>query len=139
MTSCPLSRTLSTVYTALKSVVSRNVQLKQKALPVFWDEGTFRIVLDIFMNNLDEFKDLLPILRGFYMAKTVLHAIKKYVKGSGFGDILKYAKFYGPKTLESVMAEIHYVWSLRGFQILSVSIQILKWQAFCVVKDQFSF
>ena len=91
------------------------------------------------MNDLDEFKDLLPMLRGFHMAKAVLHAIRKYAKGSGLDDILKYTKFYEPKTLESVIAGIYYVWSLRGFQILSISIQILKWQAFWMEKDQSSF
>ena len=90
--------------------------LKQKTFPVFCDEGVLRIVLDIFMNNLDGFKDLLPMLRRFYMAKAVLHAIIKYVKGSGL-DILKHTKFYGLKTLESVIAGTRYVWSLRGFQI----------------------
>ena len=64
--------------------------LKQETFPVFCDEGVFRIVLDIFMNNLDEFNDLLPMLRGFYMVKAVLHAIRKYIKGSGLDDILKY-------------------------------------------------
>ena len=129
----------STVYTAMKNIVSRNVHLKQKTLPVFCDEGVFRIVLDIFINNLDEFKDLLPMLRGFHMAKAVLHAVRKYVKGSGLDDILKYTKFYGPKTLQPVIAGTRYVWSLRGFQILSISIQILKWQAFWMEKDQYSF
>ena len=49
----------STMYTAMKNFVSLNVQLKQKALPVFCDQGVFRIILDIFLNNLDVFKDLL--------------------------------------------------------------------------------
>ena len=126
----------STVYTAMKNIVSRNVHLKQKTLPVFCDEGVFRLVLDIFINNLDEFKDLLPLLRGFHMAKAVLHAVGKYVKGSILDDIIKYTKFYGPKPLEPVIAGNRYVWSLTGFQILSISIQILKWQAFWMEKDQ---
>ena len=53
---------------------------------MFWwnkkQKGVFRIVLDIFLNNLDEFKDPLPMLGGFHMAKAVLHAIGKCVKGS---------------------------------------------------------
>ena len=66
-----------------------------KTLLVFCDEGVFRIVLDIFPNNLDGFKNLLPTLRGFHTAKAVLHAIGKYVNGSGLGDISKYTKVYG--------------------------------------------
>ena len=46
------------------------------------------------MNNLDEFKDLLPMLRGFYMVKAVLHTIRKYIKGSGLDDILKYTALW---------------------------------------------
>ena len=58
------------------------------------------------------------------MAKSDLHAIGKYIKGSGLDDILKCTKVYGPKTLESLIAGAHYVWSLRGLQILGISIQI---------------
>ena len=67
------------VYTGMKHFVSLNVQLKQKTLPVFCDEGVFRIVFDLFRNNLDEFKDLLTMVGGFHMDKAVLHAIGKYV------------------------------------------------------------
>ena len=48
----------STVYTVMKNFVSLNVQLKQKTLSVFCDEGVFRIVLDIFLNNLNDFKTI---------------------------------------------------------------------------------
>ena len=61
----------------MKKNVSLTVQLKQKTLRVFCGEGVFRIVVDIFLNNLDDFKDLLPMLRGFHMTKGVLHAIRK--------------------------------------------------------------
>ena len=46
---------------------------------------------------------------------------------------------YGQKTLESVIAGTHYIRSLRGFQMLSISVQTLKWQAFWMEKDQSSF
>ena len=60
------------------------------------------------------------------MTKAVLHAIGKYFKVSGLDDILKYTKVYGPKTSASLIAGTHYVWSPGRFQILSISIQILK-------------
>lgn len=99
----------SIVYKTMKNFVSPDVQLRQKSPPAFCDEGIFRIVLDIFLDNLDEFKDLLPILRGFHLTKTVLHAIGRYVKQSGLDDILKHTWFCGSKTLESVIAGTHYV------------------------------
>ena len=34
------------------------------------------------------------MLGGFHMTKTVLHAIREYVKGFGLDDILKYKKVY---------------------------------------------
>ena len=89
--------------------------MKQKKIPVFCDEGVFRIVLDISLNDLDEFKDLLPMLEGFHKAITVLYATGKHVQGSGLDDILKYTKVYGPKWLESVISGTHYVRSLKGF------------------------
>ena len=84
------------------------INLKSSACVIFF--------LDIFFNNLDGFKDLLPMLGGFHMVKAALHAIGKYVKGSGLDDILKYTNVYGPKALESVIAETHYARSFRGFQ-----------------------
>ena len=102
---------------AVKKFVSLNVQLKQKVLSFFCDKGIFKIVLDVFLNKLDELKDLLPVLGGFHMAKAALHTIGRYVKRSRLDDILKQTKVYGPKTLESVIAGTHYVQSLRLFQI----------------------
>ena len=99
----------SIVYKTMENFISPDVHLRQKSSLAFCDEGIFRIVLDIFLNNLDEFKDLLPILRGFHLTKTVLHAIGRYVKESGLDDILKHTWFCGPKTLESVIIGTHYV------------------------------
>ena len=79
------------------------------------------------------------MLGGIHMTKAVLHAIGKDVKRSGLDHILKYTKIYGPKALESVVTGTHHVRPLRGFKILSISIQTLKWQAFWMEKDQSSF
>ena len=43
-------------------------QLKQKSLPIFYDEGVFRLVLNIYLKCPEEFKTLMPMLGGFHTA-----------------------------------------------------------------------
>ena len=56
----------STVFTAMLNFVKVLKQLKQKSLPVFADEGVFRIMLDIYLKCPDTFSDLVPMLGGFH-------------------------------------------------------------------------
>lgn len=69
----------STVYTALKNFMSLVEHLDQGILPVFCDEGVYRIVLDIFLNKPTEFCNLLLMMGGFHMAKCALHCIGKLI------------------------------------------------------------
>ena len=120
----------ATVYTALKNFVSVCGRLQQRILPVFCDEGVFRIFLDIFLAHPTEFDCLLPMLGSFHMAKIALGAAGKYVKGSGLDDTLVETQVFGIKTIEAVLGGTHYVRSIRGLQILAGAIQKLKWDAF---------
>ena len=43
-------------------------QLKQKSLPIFYDEGVFRLVLNIYLKHPEEFKIFMPMLGGFHTA-----------------------------------------------------------------------
>ena len=67
-------------------------QPQQEALPVFCEEGVFRIVVDIYLQRPEQFKQLIPMLGGFHTAKCVEHCIRKYIGGGGIDDILKEAK-----------------------------------------------
>ena len=58
----------NTVYTALKIFLKVLDQLDQKSLPVMCDEGLYRIVANIV---LQEFKNIIPMLGGFHMAKAL--------------------------------------------------------------------
>ena len=55
--------------TALLAVLH---QLCQESLPIFCDEGVYRVVAGIVLQILPEFKNLFPLLRGFHMAKATL-------------------------------------------------------------------
>ena len=105
-------------------------QLKQKSLPVFADEGVFRIMLDIYLKCPDKFNDLVPMLGGFHMAKCVHRFIGKYIKDTDLEDALVETGVFGPKVTESFIAGTDYVRSTRGIQILSTAIQMVKWKAF---------
>ena len=61
-----------TVYTAMHNFLSVLAQLEQKCLPVFCDEGVFRIVSDIVLKHPKEFENLVPMIGGFHMAKAAM-------------------------------------------------------------------
>ena len=129
----------ATVYTAMLNFSKLLNQLEQKTLPIFCDEGVFRIVLNIYLKNAEKFRDLVPMLGGFHMAKCVQRAIGKYIKGTGLEDALVETGVFGVKVMESVIGGTNYVRSLRGIQILSGAIELSKWKAFWEVNDKNDF
>ena len=120
----------TTVYTAMKNFIKVLQQLDQKALPILCDEGVYRIVVDIYLKCHNEFKMLVPCLRGFHMAKCVQHCIGKYIRGSGLDDALVETQVFGKKVIEQVLNGTHYIRSLRAILILVDSINRLKWDVF---------
>ena len=126
----------STVYTALHNFQSVLVQLDQESLPVFCDEGVFRITVDIYFQCPDEFKNLIPMLGGFHMEKAFEHCIGKYMKGSGIEDALVETGVFRPNVVEAVVAGSHCERSLRGMQIIYNVLQQLKWEVFWATRDK---
>ena len=120
----------STVYTAMRNFVCLAGQLDPTILPVFCDEGVFRIVLDIFLRCPDEFNSLLPMLGEFHMAKCGEHCIGKFVRGCGLEDGLLEKVIFGEKLLEAVLCGTNYVRALRGLLIIQYAIENVKWKAF---------
>ena len=102
----------------MKKFVALAEHLDQNAIPVFCDEGVFRLVLNIFLKKQSEFKCLIPMLGGFHMAKCVLHCIGKYLNGCGLEDGLVEINIFGIKISKSVLSPSHYTSTLRGIQIL---------------------
>ena len=129
----------STAFTAMLNFVKVLKKLKQKSLPVFADEGGFRIMLDIYLKCPEKFSDLVPMLKGFHIAKCVHRCIGKYTKDTGLEDALVETGVFGPKVIESFIAETDYVRSMRGIQILSTAIQMVKWKAFWTMHDRTEF
>ena len=84
-------------------------QLKQDALPLFWNESGLRIVLDIFLQKQDQFRNLIPMLSGFHTAKCLQHSIGKYIRGSGLAESLRQTRVFGVKIVDSVLDGTHYV------------------------------
>ena len=120
----------STVHTAMLNFLKVVEQLNQDFLPIFCDEGVFRIVLDIYLKCPDKFSKLIQMMGAFHMAKCVQHCIGKYIKGSGLADPLLEAKVFGAKVFEKVLAGANYNRCQSGFRILCAAIQRLKWKAF---------
>ena len=126
----------STVYTAMHNFMSMLTQLDQPSVPLFCDEGVYRIIADIYLQRKEVFKNLVPMLGGFHMGKAVKHCIGKIMRGSGIEDALTESVVFGPSVVESVISGSHYVRSLRGLRIVYDVLQNLKWEAFWASKDK---
>ena len=120
----------STVFSAMKSFTQLVGQLKQDVLPLFCDEGVFRIVVDIFLQKQDQFRNLIPMLGGFYTAECLHDSIEKYIRGSGLEESLRQTHVFGVKIIDSVLDGTFYVRSLKGLLILAHAVEKLKWSAF---------
>ena len=120
----------STAFSAMKNFTQLVGQLKQDALPLFCDEGVFRIVVDIFLQNQDQFRNLIAILGGFHTAKCLQHSIRKYIRGSGLEESRRQTRVFGVKIVDSVLDGTHYMRSLKGLLILANAIEKLKWSVF---------
>ena len=97
------------------------------------DEGVYRIVANIVLQRPEEFKNIILTLRGFHMAKALIHCIGKYLKHTGLVDILIQTDTFGIKVVEAVVAGTYYVRSVRGklvyvaFKIMNTVINIVNY------------
>ena len=80
----------STIYTSMLNFVNVSNGLVQEALPLFCDEGPFRIA-NIYLQIKDGFLNIIPMLRDFHTAKYVEHCIGKYIQGSYIEERLRQA------------------------------------------------
>ena len=76
--------------------------LKQQIVTVFCDEEVFGTVNHIYLNQYEQFQNLLPTPGAFRMAKIAQHFAGKYIRASGFEDALMEAKTFGVKIVECV-------------------------------------
>ena len=120
----------NTVYTSLRNFVKIHTQLSQSFLPVICDEGVFYIFADFVLQQPGQFKILIPMLKGFHMAKALLHCIGKFTKINDLFNTLIETGTFGVKTAEEVASGTHYVTSFRGILILPEALLKLKWNAF---------
>ena len=130
---------IATVYTAMQNYLKLLNQLEKKSLPIFCDEGVFRLVLNIYLKFSEEFKNLVAMLGGFHIAKCVQRCIGKFIKGTGLEDAFVETDVFGVKVMESILAATNYVRSLRGIQTLTGAIELVKWKAFWNFDDPKDF
>ena len=79
------------------------------------------------------------MLGGFHTAKCVQICIAKYIKETGLEDALVETGVFRVKVMESILAATNFVRSLRGIQILSCAIELVKWNAFGRIHDTNDF
>ena len=80
---------------------------KQDGLTSFCDEGVLRMENDIFSQKRDQFRNLIPMLGGFYTTKCLKHSIGKFVRGSGLEKSLRQTHVFGVKIVDSILDGMH--------------------------------
>ena len=83
--------------------------MKQDLLPLFLDEGVFCIVAEIILQKYKEFKNIVPMMVKFHLAKAVQHCLGKLVKGTGFQCNFLETNVFGVKTVEAFILGSHYL------------------------------
>ena len=119
-----------TVFTALYNLANVPNQPQQHRLPVVCDEGVYCIVTDIFLKQPEHFRDLVPMMGGFHMAKAAVHCVGKYLRRSEMEDAFVETKTFGLKVAQSVIKGSHYVRAFRGLLIAAEAVESMKWDAF---------
>ena len=120
----------STVSSAMKNFTQLVGQLKQDALPIFCDEGVFKILVDTFLQKQDQFRNLIPMFGRFHTAECLQHSIGKYIRGSGLEESLRQTHVFGFETVDSIFACTHYVQSRKELLISAHAVEKLKWFPF---------
>ena len=124
----------STVYTAMNNFINMLKQLDQNALSLFCDDGFYQIIVDIYLKCPEKFKQLIPCMGSFHMAKCVQHCIGKYMSRSVIEDaFLK--QLLDKKIVQHFLNGTHYVRSLRAISISTDAINCQKWETFWKTHD----
>ena len=114
-----------TVFTALYNLANATNHLQQLSLSVFCDEGVYCIVSDIFSKQPEHFRNLVPMMGGFHIAKATMHCVGKYLRVSGMEDAFEETETFEVKVTQSVIEGSHYVRTLRGCSLLQK--QLSQW------------
>lgn len=120
----------STVYTAMSNFNEVLSQLRQVSLPVFCDEGVYRIAKHIELLRPNEFTNLVLMLGDFHLTKIAMSCIGKYLRESGIQNVLVETEAYGINTSEQVLNASNYARAVKGFLMLGEALQRLQLEAF---------
>ena len=103
-----------TVFFALYNLGNVANQLHKHCPPFFYDERVYCIVTEIFLKQPENFRNLVPVMGHFHMAKAAMHCAEKYLRGSDMKDAFVETEPFGLKVAQSVMEGTQYVRAVRG-------------------------
>ena len=66
------------------------------------------------MKQPENFRNLVPVMGRFHMAKAAIHCVGKYLRGSDMKDAFVETELFGLKVAQSVMEGSQYVRAVRG-------------------------
>lgn len=101
---------------------------KARCTPTF--VSIFKIVVAIFFQKEDQFRNLIPMFGDFHTEKCLQQSIAKYIRGSGLEETLHRTCVFAVKLSNFVLDGTHCVQSLKGLLIVVNAIKKLKWSAF---------
>ena len=129
----------STVRQLLVNFENVRKQLGQPTLPIWQDEGVFDILVDLYIEDPEEFKNLFPAMGPFHWGKVLQRVNGKLMRGSGFDDAFVEAGVFGSGVFETVLNGGHYYRSLAGNLLLDDIITYYQWRAFWSVNNKESY
>ena len=95
------------MFTALYTLTNVANRLQQHLLFVFCDEGVYCIVTEIILKQPEHFRNVVPMMGGFHMAKAAMHCVGKSLRGSGMEDAFIETETFELKVAQLVMEGSH--------------------------------
>ncbi len=117
----------STVRLCLTNFQSLPKQLKQSSMVVWCDEGVFALAADIYLHEMEIFKDLVLCLGPFHWTHVLLRCQGRLLQWSVPDDALVECGIFGPGVVELVLNDSHYIRALTGMLLMEDLIQSFQW------------
>lgn len=120
----------STVYTCLLNFKNLLSSLEQSYLPVFCDEGVYKIARHITLTHKEEFDKIILCLGGFHITKVLHGCIGKYLNESGIKNLFIETELFGMNVINQILEGKHYARCVKAYNYLGEAFRRLQIEEF---------
>lgn len=120
----------STIKTCLNNFVNISKNLEQTYLPVFCDEGVYKITRPMIFENEKEYEKIVLCLGDFHMIKVNQCCIGKYTNNSGIENIFIETNLFGVCVMEQLFDGINYARLVKAFEYSAEALRRLQLKEF---------